>query len=197
MIASLHGVVAEVTATSAVLEVGGVGYLVHAPGPVLAGLTTGQSARLLTHLAVREDALTLYGFRTADQREAFQTLLGVTGVGPKLAVAVLSVLEPDDLRRAVATSDLDALTSVPGVGKRGAQRMLLELRDRLAVVAIEPSVPTAAVAEVRAALTGLGYLPAELRGVIEEVATPGATVEDMVRAALKMLAGASAGSGAR
>ncbi|HEU5002828.1 MAG TPA: Holliday junction branch migration protein RuvA [Actinomycetota bacterium] len=196
MIASLNGVVAEVTGAAAVVEVGGVGYLVYAPGPVLAGLVKGQPARLLTHLAVREDALTLYGFRTADQREVFQTLLGVTGVGPKLAVAVLSVLDPDELRRAVATGDLDALTSVPGVGKRGAQRMLLELRDRLAVVAVEPSVPSAAVAEVRAALTGLGYTPAELRGVIEEVATPGATVEAMVRAALKMLAGASAGASA-
>lgn len=194
MIASLSGVVAEVMPAAVVLEVGGVGYLVYAPAPVLAGLAVGQAARLVTHLAVREDALTLYGFRTADQRECFQTLLGVTGVGPKLAVAVLSVLDPDQLRRAVATGDLDALTSVPGVGKRGAQRMLLELRDRLAVVAIEPSVPSVAVAEVRAALTGLGYTPAELRGVIEEVAAPGATVEEMVRAALKMLAGAASGA---
>ena len=194
MIASLNGVVAEVMPAAVVLEVGGVGYLVYAPAPVLAGLAVGQAVRLVTHLAVREDALTLYGFRTADQRECFQTLLGVTGVGPKLAVAVLSVLDPDQLRRAVATGDLDALTSVPGVGKRGAQRMLLELRDRLAVVAMEPSVPSVAVAEVRAALTGLGYTPAELRGVIEEVATPGATVEEMVRAALKMLAGAASGA---
>lgn len=194
MIASLNGVVAEVMPAAVVLEVGGVGYLVYAPAPVLAGLAVGQAVRLVTHLAVREDALTLYGFRTADQRECFQTLLAVTGVGPKLAVAVLSVLDPDQLRRAVATGDLDALTSVPGVGKRGAQRMLLELRDRLAVVAMEPSVPSVAVAEVRAALTGLGYTPAELRGVIEEVATPGATVEEMVRAALKMLAGAASGA---
>lgn len=194
MIASLNGVVAEVMPAAVVLEVGGVGYLVYAPAPVLAGLAVGQAVRLVTHLAVREDALTLYGFRTADQRECFQTLLGVTGVGPKLAVAVLSVLDPDQLRRAVATGDLDALTSVPGVGKRGAQRMLLELRDRLAVVAMEPSVPSVAVAEVRAALTGLGYTPAELRGVIEEVATPGATIEEMVRAALKMLAGAASGA---
>ena len=192
MIATLTGLVAEVTPTAAVLEVAGVGYLVHAPAPVLAGLTAGERVRLHTHLAVREDALTLYGFRTTDQRDLFQTLIGVTGVGPKLAVAVLSVFEPDALRRAVVSADVDALTAVPGVGKRGAQRMLLELRDRLDIVVDESTVPGSALAEVRAALTGLGYAPAELRGVVERVASPGATVPEMVKAALKELAGGAA-----
>ncbi|HLI57463.1 MAG TPA: Holliday junction branch migration protein RuvA [Actinomycetota bacterium] len=189
MIAALTGKVAELTPTSAVIDVGGVGYLVHAPVPVLASLSTGEEVRLLTHLVVREDAMTLYAFRTADQRDSFQVLMGVTGVGPKLAAAVLSVLDPGALRRAVAGGDVDALTSVPGVGRRGAQRMVLELRDRLGVVAGEQVVPGAALAEVRAALVGLGYTPAELRGVVEAVAAPGASVEDMVRAALKALAG--------
>ena len=189
MIASLSGTVAELTAGSVVLEVGGVGYLVHAPGPVLAALTAGDRVRLLTHLVVREDSMTLYGFRTADQREIFQSLLGVTGVGPKLAVAVLSVFDPSTLRQAVAAGDVDALTSVPGVGRRGAQRMLLELRDRLGISLDETGVPGCDLAEVRAALVGLGYAPAELRGIVEGVAVAGAPVEEMVRAALKQLSG--------
>lgn len=189
MIASLTGDVAEVMPTSAVLDVGGVGYLVYAPASVLAGLVRGQHARLLTHLVVREESMTLYGFRTGDQRELFQTLMSVTGVGPKLALAVLSVFEPTALCQAVAAGDVDALMSVPGVGRRGAQRMLLELRDRLELVIDEAVVPGSSLAEVRAALTGLGYTPAELRGVVEGVAVAGATVEDMVRAALKQLAG--------
>lgn len=189
MIASLSGTVAELTAGSVVLEVAGVGYLVHAPGPVLAALAAGDRVRLLTHLVVREDSMTLYGFRTADQREIFQSLLGVTGVGPKLAVAVLSVFDPSTLRQAVAAGDVDALTSVPGVGRRGAQRMLLELRDRLGISLDETGVPGCDLAEVRAALVGLGYAPAELRGIVEGVAVAGAPVEETVRAALKQLSG--------
>jgi Holliday junction DNA helicase RuvA len=154
---------------------------------VLAGAVRGERARLLTHLVVREDSLSVYGFRTADQRDLFQVLLGITGVGPKLALAVLSALEPSGLRGAVAAGDVDALTAVPGIGRRGAQRMLLELRDRLDIVVDEAAVPGAALAEVRAALAGLGYAPAELRGVVEAVAVPGASAEDMVRAALKQL----------
>ena len=188
MIAALTGDVAEIAAGSVVLDVAGVGYLVHVPSPVLAGLTRGERVRLMTHLVVREDALSLYGFRTSDQREVFLTLLGVTGVGPKLALAVLSVFEPDALRRVVAAGDAGALTSVPGIGRRGAQRMLLELRDRLEVTLDETAVPGSALTEVRAALEGLGYTPAELRGVIEGVAVAGASVEDMVRAALRRLA---------
>jgi Holliday junction DNA helicase RuvA len=189
VIASLTGEIAEVSPAGAVVDVAGVGYLVHAPATVLAGLGRGQHVRLLTRLVVREDSMTLYGFRTADQRELFQTLMGVTGVGPKLALAVLSVFEPLALRQAVATGDIDALTSVPGVGRRGAQRMLLELRDRLDVVVDESAVPGSALGEVREALAGLGYTPPELRGVVEGVAVPGASVEDMVRAALRQLAG--------
>lgn len=188
MIAALTGDVAEIAASSVVLDVAGVGYLVHVPSSVLAGLTRGERVRLLTHLVVREDALSLYGFRASDQREVFLTLLGVTGVGPKLALAVLSVFEPDALRRVVAAGDAGALTSVPGIGRRGAQRMLLELRDRLEVTVDETAVPGSALTEVRAALEGLGYTPAELRGVIEGVAVAGASVEDMVRAALRRLA---------
>lgn len=192
MIASLTGEVAEISSTFLVLDVAGVGYLVHAPASVLAGAGRGERTRLLTHLVVREDSMTLYGFRTADQRDLFQTLMGVSGVGPKLALAVLSVFEPSRLRQAIAAGDVDALTSVPGIGRRGAQRMLLELRDRLDIVLDETTVPGSALAEVRAALAGLGYTPAELRGVVEAVAAPGASVEAMVKLALKQLSGSLA-----
>src|SRR3989442_12051 len=172
VIASLTGEVAEVLPAAAVVDVAGVGYLVHAPASVLAGLGRGQHVRLLTHLVVREDSMTLYGFRTADQREVFQTLMGVSGVGPKLALAVLSVFEPLALRQAVAAGDIDALTSVPGVGRRGAQRMLLELRDRLDVVIDESAVPGSALGEVREALAGLPYTPPLVRGGSERLAPP-------------------------
>lgn len=189
MIAALSGRVAEVSPAAAVVDVGGIGYLVACPTPVLATLAVGEQVRLLTHLVVREDSLTLYGFRTAAQRDTFQVLLGVTGVGPKLAVAVLSALDPDALAVAVAAGDADALTAVSGVGKRGAQRMLLELRDRLDLLPeVAPAGAGPALAEARAALAGLGYSPAELRGVVEGVAVPGATVEDMIKGALKVLA---------
>jgi Holliday junction DNA helicase RuvA len=189
VIASLAGTVSEVSDGTLVLDVGGVGYLLHAPASVLAALTRGERVRLLTHLVVREDAMSLYGFRTADQREVFQALTGVTGVGPKLALAVLSVFEPAGLRQVLASGDVDALTSVPGIGRRGAQRMLLELRGRLDISLEVPGVPGSLLAEVRAGLASLGYTPAELRGVVERVATPGASVEEVVRAALKQLSG--------
>ncbi|MGH7377810.1 MAG: Holliday junction branch migration protein RuvA, partial [Candidatus Methylomirabilales bacterium] len=130
MIASLSGVVGTLAAGALVVEVAGVGYLVHVPGQVLAGAQGGARIRLLTKLVVREDSMTLYGFQTGDQRDLFQLLLGVNGVGPKLALAVLSVFEPEGLRRVVAAGDVEALTAVPGIGKRSAQRLVLELKER-------------------------------------------------------------------
>jgi holliday junction DNA helicase RuvA len=189
MIASLAGTVEALEAGAVVLEVGGVGYLVHVPVSVLSGLAVGRRGRLLTHLAVREDALTLYGFATVDQREAFRALVGVTGVGPRLALAVLSALEPDALRRVVATGDVGALTDVPGIGKRTAERMVLELKQRLGPPAEHLVVAAgSAIAEVREALIGLGYAPAEFRPVLDRVAGAGTSVEEMLRWALRELA---------
>lgn len=187
MIASLSGVVASVAGGAAVLEVGGVGYLVQAPAGVLAGLVPGRPARLLTYMVVREDSLTLYGFAAAGQRDLFQTLIGIGGVGPKIALAILSVFDPDALRLAVAAGDADALTAVPGVGKRSAQRILLDLKERLDVDGDLGGPPSARVAEVREALVALGYAPSELRGVLERVAGSDGPVEEMVRAALREL----------
>lgn len=188
MIASLAGSVSALAPAAVVIEVSGVGYLVHVPSSTLARLAVGGDVRLLTHLAVREDAMTLYGFESADERDVFQTLIGVNGVGPKLALAVVGSLAPDGLRRAVASQDVDALTQVPGVGKRGAQRILLELKERLAPHAATAEAPQSALAEVREALLGLGYTPAELREVLERVpAGEDVPVEETLRAALREL----------
>ncbi|MDF2808008.1 MAG: Holliday junction branch migration protein RuvA [Cellulosimicrobium sp.] len=131
MIASLSGVVASVQLDRAVLEVGGVGYLVHATPATLAALRVGEDARLATSLVVREDSFTLYGFADDDERSVFETVQTVSGVGPRLALAMLAVHTPDALRRAVAGADIAALVRVPGIGNKGAQRIALELGDKL------------------------------------------------------------------
>ncbi|WP_166847907.1 Holliday junction branch migration protein RuvA [Isoptericola sp. BMS4] len=131
MIASLTGTVSHVTLERAVLDVGGVGYLVHATPGTLAGLRVGERAQLHTTLVVREDSMTVYGFADADEREVFETAQSVSGVGPRIALAMLAVLTPDALRRAVAEEDLAALRRIPGVGPKSAQRLVLELGGRL------------------------------------------------------------------
>ncbi len=131
MIASVRGTVLSVRLDAAVVEVGGVGMLVQATPSTLAGLRVGQQALLETSLVVREDSLTLFGFAEADEREVFEVVQTVSGVGPRLAMAMLAVHTPDGLRRAVAAEDLAALKRVPGIGHKGAQRIVLELADRL------------------------------------------------------------------
>jgi holliday junction DNA helicase RuvA len=194
MIGSVRGSVLERSATGEVLvEVGGVGYRLLVPLRAVPELTPGGPTFLFTHLHVRDDAMVLYGFPTRDERDTFEVLIGATGVGPKLALAILSVHPPGALRRALLDDDLDALTLVPGVGKRTAQRLLVELKARLEVPDLdlgEPSTATGAAparAEVREALTGLGYAPDEVREVLGQLADDG-TVEDLLRDALKLLA---------
>lgn len=131
MIAFVSGPVAAVAPGSAVVEVGGVGMLVHCGPGTLAALTVGEKAKLFTSLIVREDSLTLYGFATDDERSVFEILQTATGIGPKVAQAMLSVHQPDTLRIIFMTGDEAALTQVPGIGKKGAQRLLLELKERL------------------------------------------------------------------
>ena len=134
MIGSVRGTVIERTAAGEVLvEVGGVGYRAFVPAGALPALHPGDAAFLFTHLHVREDAMVLYGFPTRDERDTFEALIATTGVGPKLALAMLSVHSPAGLRRALLEDDLAALTMVPGVGKRTAQRLLVELKTRLEV----------------------------------------------------------------
>lgn len=131
MIAFVSGPVAALAPTSAVIEVGGVGMLVQCTPATLAGLRIGQEAKIATSLVVREDSLTLYGFADDDERQTFELLQTASGVGPRLAQAMIAVHSPDTLRVAVATGDEKTLTAVPGIGKKGAQKLLLELKDRL------------------------------------------------------------------
>ena len=131
MIAHLDGVVATVAPEGAVIDVGGVGLLVQCSPGTLAGLRPGERAKVSTSLVVREDALTLYGFRSDDERNSFELLQTASGIGPRLALAMLATFSPDGLRRAVAAEDVTALTSVPGIGRKGAQRIVLELAGRL------------------------------------------------------------------
>src|SRR6266487_6102414 len=131
MIAHLNGTVAGVSPDGAVIEVGGVGLRVQCTPDTLASLRPGQPARVATSLVVREDSLTLFGFGSDDERNVFELLQTASGIGPRLALAMLAVHSPDALRLAVAAEDLSALTLVPGIGKKGAQRIVLELKDRL------------------------------------------------------------------
>lgn len=194
MIGSLRGVVLERSASGEILlEVSGVGYLVHVPLQTLATLDGGVPVFVFTHHHVREDAQVLYGFVTRDERDTFVALIGATGVGPKLALAILSVHSPGALRRIFLEDDVDALTLVPGVGKRTAQRLLVECKSRLEVPDLDlaevdgASTASSARAEVRAALTGLGYADNEVRAVLGGLADATST-EDLLREALKALA---------
>ncbi|MDX2355528.1 Holliday junction branch migration protein RuvA [Dietzia sp. PP-33] len=168
MIASIRGTVAEIGLDRCVVEAGGVGVLVHATPAALAGLRRGDEGMLHTELVVREDSLTLYGFDSVDARRLFSTVQTVSGVGPRLALAIVATLEPDDLVRALGTEDVKALTRVPGVGKRTAERMVLELKDKVGPVpetdesAGGPGVSSApAATEVAGALEGLGFSAVE------------------------------------
>ncbi|WP_136520062.1 Holliday junction branch migration protein RuvA [Cellulomonas telluris] len=204
MIASVHGTVLTVRLDSAVVEVGGVGMLVQATPTTLAGLRVDQPARLFTSLVVREDSLTLFGFADADERDVFEVLQTVTGVGPRLALAMLAVHTPDGLRRAVADEDLAALVRVPGIGRKGAQRIVLELADRLGAPAPSHAGATRAAAtpdhrdQVVDALVGLGWplraAQDAVTGVLEGGAEPvGADeVPGVLRAALRVLGGSRA-----
>ncbi len=190
MIGSIRGTVLERTGAGEVLvEVGGVGYRASVPIGALAKLTPGEPAFLFTHLHVREDAMVLFGFPTRDERDTFAALIGATGVGPKLALAMLSVHSPNALRAALAHDDLEALCLVPGVGKRTAQRLLVDLKARLEVPDLDlgahAEAPSAR-AEVREALAGLGYGPDDVREVLAGL-DDDAPVEALLRSALRQL----------
>lgn len=190
MISSVRGAVLHVALDHAVVEVGGVGLAVLATPATLAALRRGSEARLDTTLVVREDSLTLYGFADAEQRAMFSLLQTVSGVGPRLAMAVLAVLEPDVLRGALADGNLSTLMQVPGIGRRGAERMVVELRDK--VDAVGSPAPTAGGAvrdQVVDALVGLGFAGKQAESATDAVLTadPTATTAAALRAALSGL----------
>ena len=186
MIGRLRGVLVGVTPTGVLLDVHGLGYEVAVSSRGLAQLPpVGEEVVLHTHLHVREDQLALFGFPTADQRDLFRLLIGVSGVGPKVALAILGTLSVDELRSAVVADDVASLTAVPGIGKRSAQKLLLELRPRLEVPDIGMAASGSA-AEVRAALEGLGYGAEEIRGALSGLPTD-LPVEALLKRSLQEL----------
>lgn len=192
MIASVRGEVIDIALDHAVIEAAGVGYKVMATPSTLANLRRGTESRLITAMIVREDSMTLYGFADGDARDLFLTLLGVSGVGPKIALATLAVYDPQALRQALADGDVTALTRVPGIGKRGAERMVLELRDKIGPVtpgAIGGAMGHAVRAPVVEALVGLGFAAKQAEEATDKVLAndPEATTASALRAALSML----------
>lgn len=188
MIATLRGEVSQIEENAIVIDVGGVGLRVFVPATLRTRLKTGETVFLYTHLIVREDALTLYGFESQADRELFNILLGVDGVGPKVALSVLSTMTLDAVQRAVFADEAELLSRVPGVGKKTAQKMALHLKDKL-----KPTDALAKVAamsdkdsEVLAALTALGYSVVEAQAAIQSIAKDAPDdVEERLRLALQ------------
>jgi Holliday junction DNA helicase RuvA len=195
MIAFVRGEVATVTLTSAVVEVGGVGLEVMCTPNTLATLRTGQTATLPTSMVVREDSLTLFGFADEDEKQVFELVQTASGVGPKLAQAMLAVLTPDAVRRAVAGDDVRTLTTVPGIGQKGAQRIILELKDRIGVAVAVSGGGVPVLVEpwrdqVQQGLVGLGWSAKDADKAIEAVSDQAGEEPDvgaLLRAALRTL----------
>lgn len=187
MISFVDGVVAERGADRAVISAGGLGYEVLVSASTLASLPPkGKRARLLTHLQVRDDAMVLYGFSTPAERDLFLLLLGVSGIGPKVALAILSTLTPPSLRRAILEGDVDAITVVPGIGKKVAARIVLDLKEKLGGTV---EVPTAGpIADVREALLAMGLSPPEVQAALAGIDGEQGTVEELLRRALQQVA---------
>jgi Holliday junction DNA helicase RuvA len=194
MIGSLRGIVLDrVTGGELLVEVGGVGYRVTVTPAMLVASSLGEPVFVHVYTHVREDAFVLYGFTTREERACFEALLGAHGVGPALALAILSALSPHALQRALATDDVDALTAVPGVGRKTAARLVLELKTSFHLpdgdlVAVGGG-PGSVRGEVRAALAGLGYGADEVRDAVGALPDDG-TVADLLKAALRQLAAA-------
>ncbi|MFD1860587.1 Holliday junction branch migration protein RuvA [Aeromicrobium camelliae] len=197
MIAHVKGTVAALTVTAAVVEVGGVGLQVLCTPRTLAELRLGQPATLFTSMVVREDSLTVYGFAEADERDMFELVQTASGVGPKVAQAMLAVLDPERLRQAIGAGEVSTLTSVPGIGRKGAERIILELKDRVGVVAGAAAGSAVSGAawrsQVHDALTGLGWSAKDADAAIETTAAqlPDGTdpdVSTILRDALRSLA---------
>lgn len=187
MIGRVRGIVVERGPGGIVVEAGGLGYEIAITPRGLTDLPPlGEEAVLHTHLHVREDQQALFGFPSAEERNIFRVLLGASGVGPKLAMAIVATLPPPDLRRAVGADDVAALEAVPGVGKRTAQKLILELRPRLDMGDGEIPGDSGGMSEVRQALESLGFGAPEIREALREVSTEGAT-EDVLQQALQVL----------
>lgn len=193
MIGRLHGTLMAVAPPQVLIDVRGVGYEVDVPLSLLADLPpVGQAVTLITHLQVSDTAQSLYGFLHPSQRELFRKLMKVSGIGARLALAILSGIEPDRLANTILAGDVQALTRIPGVGKKTAERLLMELRDQLlpgahdAVTGLPVRLPNAQ-AEASSALQQLGYKPQEADRIIKTVASDDMSTEALIRAALQAL----------
>ena len=193
MIAHVRGPVAAVTLTSAVIDVGGVGMQVMCAPGTIATLRIGTEVQLATSMVVREDSLTIYGFATPDERDMFELVQTASGVGPKVAQAMIAVLDPDRLRQAIGQGDLTTLTSVPGIGRKGAERIVLELKDKVGITTTAAAGAPAWRGQVHEALLGLGWSVRDAEAALESVAADvpaGVTpdVSTILRDALRSLA---------
>jgi Holliday junction DNA helicase RuvA len=196
----LNGIVAHKEAYLAVIDCGGVGYACRTTAYTLSALNIGEKAKLYTHVNVKEDAFDIYGFSTTEELHLFQQLIGVSGVGPKAGLAILSSNTPANLAMSIITGDERALTSAPGVGKKIAQRVILELKDKLAkgqVAAVGESyggtgvtiIPENKASEAAAALAVLGYSREEINAALRGIDMEGMALEQIIRTALRGLAG--------
>ncbi len=193
MIGFLRGRVAGQTNDGCFIDVGGVGYRLICSARTLAALPAeGEPVKLFTHTHVREEMLALFGFHSEAERRTFELLIGVNGVGPKVAVAVCSAFSPEDLRRALVTDDVPSISSVPGIGRKTAQRIVLDLKEKMSLPDLEiVGAGPGTLTKARSALENLGYSAGEVRVALNELAvTDDDCVEDVVRNALKALAGA-------
>ncbi len=193
MIASLHGNVQAIRENALVVELGGIGFLVHVPQNCLEMARVGRTIELTTHLHVRETELALYGFSSVEEHDIFLLLLGVSGIGPRTALAVLSTFSPDTLQGAVADGNITALTRIPGIGRKTAERMMLDLRDKV-TVGHERSLDASPLREgdvdVINALTSLGYSLGEAREALAAVSEEAEALDERILAALRALGGA-------
>ena len=196
MIGRLSGVIAEKTPPQVVIDVAGVGYEVDVPMSTFFNLgALGERAVLLTHLTVREDAHQLFGFLTHEERATFRQLIKISGVGPKMALGLLSGLSVAELAQAVSQQEIGRLTKVPGIGKKTAERMVVELRDRVDATGVRlpassgVAAPVDPVGEATVALQQLGYKPPEATRLVSKVAAEGDTAEAIIRKALRAALG--------
>lgn len=203
MISTLTGRVSAIGLDALVLDVGGVGFSVRTTPAALTGARHGQELTMHTELVVREDALTLYGFPHPEETETFRLVQSVTGIGPRIALAVLAVMSPEDLRRAVAAEDATAIARTPGIGPKVASRMVLELKDKIGAPAasapiggaadqsvVQPAPTGGAQADVVRALTGLGWPEKAAAGAVEDAVAEGAEESSAIlRTALRALGG--------
>lgn len=193
----VNGVVAHLAPNLAVVDCGGVGYACRTTSYTLSSLQTGEKAKLYTYLNVREDAMELYGFSTEKEKNCFQMLIGVSGVGPKAALSILSATTPEGLASSIITGDEKALTVAPGIGKKIAQRVILELKDKLAKGQLPAGeayggsgvtvIPQDKTSEATAALAVLGYQPGEIAAALKGIDVAALSLEDVVRQALRKM----------